>query len=80
MTERNRMTNLSPALSPEVLEGLLLDSSPYLSCDECFEQIDTYVEAVVANPGHRDVPMEVHLKACGVCAEEAAALTELVQK
>lgn len=73
------MSKPNPGLSTHVLDSLLVDSDPYLSCDECFEQIDTYVEAMLANPDHRDTPMEVHLKACGVCAEEAEALTELVR-
>ncbi len=73
------MTKRHHELTPSVLDSLLVDSDPYLSCDECFEQIDTYVEAVLADPGHRDVPMEVHLKACGVCAEEAELLTELAR-
>lgn len=73
------MNTWNPGLSPQVIDSLLVDSDPYLSCDECFEQIDTYVEATLADPGHRDEPMEVHLKACGVCAEEARSLTELVR-
>lgn len=73
------MSKRNPGLSPQVVDSLLMDSDPYLSCDECFEQIDTYVEEMLADPDHRDAPMEVHLKACGVCAEEAEALTELVR-
>ena len=73
------MSNHNPGLSPQVLDALLVDSDPYLSCDECFGQLDTYVEALLADPGHRDEPMEVHLNACGVCAEEASALIELVR-
>lgn len=73
------MTERHYELSPPVLDSLLVDSYPYLSCDECFEQIDTYVEAMLADPDHHDVPMEVHLRACGVCAEEAELLAELVR-
>ena len=62
----------------ETIDGLLLDTSPYLSCDECFEQLDTYVEKVVADPNYRDVAMQIHLDGCGACAEEAATLIELV--
>ncbi|MFJ9388576.1 hypothetical protein ACIRON_07145 [Nocardioides sp. NPDC101246] len=72
MTDRNR------PLSAAALDGLLLDTDPYLSCDDCFDQIDTYVEQVLANPAHVDVPMQVHLKACGACAEEADALMDLL--
>lgn len=73
------MSQRHPELSPHALRSLLVDSEPYLSCDECFAQIDVYVEAMIDDPAHRDTPMEVHLEACGVCAEEAAALIELVR-
>lgn len=73
------MTKRNPTFTPQVIDSLLVDSDPYLSCDDCFEQIDSYVEAMLADPGRRDEPMEVHLRACGVCAEEAEALTELVR-
>ncbi|MDN5744914.1 MAG: hypothetical protein L0H31_07305 [Nocardioidaceae bacterium] len=63
----------------ETVEALLLDTAPYLSCDECFEQIDTYVERILSDPGHRDVAMQTHLRACGACAEEAETLAELLQ-
>ncbi|MEI7057789.1 hypothetical protein WBG06_18330 [Nocardioides sp. CCNWLW239] len=72
MTDRNR------PLPVDVLDGLLLESTPYLSCDDCFDQLDTYVERLLADPSHVDVPMQVHLKACGACAEEAEALTDLL--
>lgn len=67
-----------PALTPDVIDRLLLDSTPYLSCDDCFAQLDTYVEAVLADPRHTDLPLQVHLAACGVCAEEALSLIALV--
>lgn len=73
------MTGPDPRVTDVLIDGLLLDTSPYLSCDACFEQLDTYVEAIVADPEHRDVAMRLHLAACGACAEEAAALAELVQ-
>lgn len=72
------MTRSHPRLTDAVIDGLLLDTSPYLSCDECFEQIDTYVEKMLRDPAHQDVPMQVHLAGCGACAEEAATLTELL--
>lgn len=72
MTDRNR------PLPAAALDGLLLDTNPYLSCDDCFDQIDIYVEQLLADPGHVDIPMQVHLKGCGACAEEAEALMDLL--
>lgn len=65
-------------LTAEMLDSLLLDTDPYLSCDDCFAQLDQYVERRLQDPGHQDVPMQVHLAGCGACAEEAEALAELL--
>ena len=73
-------TSSDPRLNADLAARLLADTSPYLSCDECFERIDEYAERVVADAGYRDEAMQVHLAACGVCAEEAEALLELLQR
>ncbi|CAI9409740.1 hypothetical protein [Aestuariimicrobium sp. T2.26MG-19.2B] len=66
-------------LTPEAVRALLADTEPYLSCDECFARIDEYVERRVSDRGFRDDRLETHLAGCGVCAEEAAALEELLR-
>lgn len=66
-------------LDEQALNRLLLDTNPYLSCDDCFAHIDEYVEARVANPTHSDERMEVHLSGCPACAEEAATLLSLLR-
>lgn len=65
-------------LTAEAISSLFLDTDPYLSCDDCFALLDHYVEERVHNPDYLDVPMQVHMAACGACAEEAAALAELI--
>ena len=72
------MTDRSTPLTPTSAQRLLVDTEPYLSCDECFARIDEYVERTASSPGYRDVDMETHLRGCGVCADEAAALNELL--
>lgn len=72
------MTDQNPRLSRAALANLLVDTSPYLSCDDCFDQIDTYVEQLLADPNHQDIPMQVHLTACPACAEEAGTLMDLL--
>ena len=67
-------------LTAEATARLLLDTSPYLSCDECFERIDRYVEQRQRDMSHHDVAMETHLAGCGVCAEEARTLEELLNQ
>jgi hypothetical protein len=63
------------------LEGLLGPGGPELGCDECFEQLDRYVEldlggedADAAVPGLR-----AHLAGCPACREEHESLRALVR-
>lgn len=72
------MTDDSAILTEAAVTGLLVDTEPYLSCDACFERIDQYVEKRRADPSHEDPEMDTHLAGCGVCADEAAALQELL--
>lgn len=72
------MTERTTSLTTTSAEQLLVDTTPYLSCDECFELLDTYVERKLAQPAHHDLRLETHLRGCGVCADEVAALTELL--
>lgn len=66
-------------LTAEATARLLLDTSPYLSCDECFARLDEYIEDLVRQPGHDDPAMRIHLQGCGACADEVDALLALVR-
>jgi hypothetical protein len=72
------MTEPTRGLSAETIGSLLADTSPYLSCDDCFARIDEFVERTLADPRHEDLAMEAHLAGCGACAEEAETLRELL--
>ena len=74
------MTEPTRGLSAEAISSLLTDTSPYLSCDDCFARIDEYVERTLADPHHEDEAMKAHLAGCGACAEEAATLRELLSE
>ncbi len=65
-------------LTPTAVDALLLNTTPWLSCEDCFEQMDTYVEALVDDPSHHDLPMSAHLRGCPACAEEADTLLDLI--
>lgn len=65
-------------LTATAVAALLVDTTPYLSCDECFERMDAHVEAVLADPAHRDAAMERHLAGCAACDEEAQSLIALI--
>ena len=74
------MNDHAPALTPGAIASLLTDTEPYLSCDDCFERMDHYVEQRVAGTPQDDPEMAAHLAGCGVCAEEAQALEELLRQ
>lgn len=69
---------------PEPPEGLLRrllgPSGPELSCEECFEMLDVYVEAELrAEDADIRVPgMRSHLEGCPACAEEHDSLRALL--
>ena len=72
------MTSTARPLTADTVVRLLLDTDPYLSCDDCFAQLDQYVERWVREPGHEEPRMRTHLEGCGACAEEAETLLSLL--
>jgi hypothetical protein len=65
-------------LPPEAVDALLLDTTPWLSCEECFDRMDTHVEALLDDPTTTDPAMERHLRGCAACDEEASSLLALL--
>jgi hypothetical protein len=63
----------------DIVATLTADTTPYLSCDECFGQICAHVDRLAADPRHRYPALQKHLHACSACAEEAAAILELIR-
>jgi hypothetical protein len=57
---------------PEWLERLLGPVEPQLTCEECFTQLDRYVELEAGGlDAARDNPrMRAHLDGCPACEEE----------
>ena len=41
------MSDPTRGLRAETIASLLADTSPYLSCDDCFARIDEYVDPTV---------------------------------
>jgi len=66
-------------LSAEMIDRLLADTSPYLSCDDCFARVDQYVERTSVDPHYEDAAMAAHLAGCDACAHEAQTLRELLR-
>jgi hypothetical protein len=55
-------------------------AGPELSCEECFAQLDRYVELSLAGESaDREVPgMQAHLEGCPACAEDFRSLRDFV--
>jgi hypothetical protein len=65
----------------ERLVGRLLGpAGPELSCEECFEQLDRYVELELAGANaEAQVPgMRAHLQGCSACSEDHESLRALL--
>ena len=73
------MSDATRSLGAEAIARLLIDTEPYLSCEDCFQQIDQYVERRLREPEHDERPMRTHLAGCPACAEEAHTLEELLR-
>jgi hypothetical protein len=64
----------------QLLRGLLGPSGPELSCEQCFEHLDRYVELELegANADELIPGMRAHLAGCRACSEEHLSLRALV--
>jgi hypothetical protein len=64
----------------QLLDALLGPSEPELTCEQCFEMLDVYVEHELAGePAEQRVPgMRAHLVGCPACAEEHESLRDLL--
>jgi hypothetical protein len=73
------MTHRRRRLTVDAVQQLTLSTEPWLSCEDCFELMDVYVERILADPGTGGpTEMEVHLSGCAACAEEVQSLLDLV--
>ncbi len=65
----------------ELVAALLGPEGPELSCEQCFEQLDHYVEVEVrGQDADLAVPgMRAHLRGCPACAEDHQSLRALVE-
>lgn len=70
-----------PRSPTEVLARLLGPSGPELSCEECFAQLDRYVELSIAraNPDETVPGMRAHLEGCPACEEDFRSLRALLE-
>ena len=65
----------------DLLATLLGPAKPEISCEECFEELDRYVELELAGrDADRELPgMRPHLQGCPACREDHESLTAFVR-
>jgi hypothetical protein len=65
-----------------ILGRLLGPSSPELTCEQCFAELDRYVELTLAggDADQRIPGMRSHLAGCPACAEDFRSLRDLVTR
>jgi hypothetical protein len=63
-----------------MIDELLGPEGPEVSCEECFERLDEYVELELdGEDAEARVPgMRAHLEGCPACREDHESLRELV--
>jgi hypothetical protein len=64
----------------QAIDRLLGPAEPEVSCDECFAQLDRYVDReVLGGDAERTMPaLAAHLRGCPACAEDHDSLRALV--
>ena len=68
--------------SDETLRRLLGPEGRELTCEQCFEELDRYVELELAgSDADAAIPgMRAHLEGCPACHEDHASLRDLVTR
>jgi hypothetical protein len=74
------MTTPRPHDQDSLLARLTGPAGPEISCEECFEQLDRYVEFELAgsDPDAAVPGMRAHLEGCSACAEDRQSLHALL--
>jgi hypothetical protein len=67
-------------MSDALVSRLLGPVGPEIGCDQCFDELDRYVELVLEGADFENAfpGLIAHLEGCPACAEEHASLKALV--
>ena len=65
---------------PDLIKRLLGPAGPELTCEQCFDELDRYVELELAGaPADEQIPgMHAHLEGCPACDEDHDSLLAFV--
>jgi hypothetical protein len=67
-------------MTPDRIDRLLGPAAPEATCDECFDQLDIYVERELSTgDAATTMPhLAAHLRGCPACAEDHDSLRALL--
>lgn len=68
------MTTPRRNLTPESVRRLTLAAEPWISCNDCFDTVDAYVELLLNGAPDSMPGLRAHLLGCSACFEEARSL------
>lgn len=74
------MSDPVPRRFDDVVDALVGPGGPELTCEQCFDELDRYVEVELAGrDANAAIPgMQAHLAGCPACAEDYDSLRALV--
>ena len=72
--------NSPPQLTTEQAQRFVVDTSPWMSCDDCFDHLDEYVECSPTTQFEWSHAMSAHISGCQACREEAESLLVLLDE
>lgn len=70
--------NSSPQLTEAQAQRFVVDARPWMSCDECFDRLDEYVELPTTATFEWLPAMNAHVIGCQVCRDEVESLLLLL--
>ena len=72
---------LEPALLKRILRAVLTTRSDEIGCEECFQQLDRFVEMTLAgkDPAEAMPLVQDHLARCSECREEFEVLLAVLR-
>ena len=70
------MMKLEPAMLKQMIRAVIATRPDEIGCDECFEELDSFIEMTLAGKNAADaMPLvDDHLRRCRDCREEFEAL------
>ncbi len=69
----------APGVVPDHVVPFVRHIDPWISCDDCFEMIDEFVQGFVDDGTGLPHALRIHLNDCEVCLEEAETLIALLE-